>query len=327
MALAFRHRAEFGLSGYLSTAIITRAPWAFLHTAPRRITSVRYNRRVETMTDERADHPRSFQGEALEGSDFTGSDLRSADFSNADLRSASFREAALGVRPAIGAVILGLGMVFAVAAGVAIGWAANGTTDRLSADAWDERAEGGSLILILILLVALILWRGLDTALKVVVVAYPVLIILNVAANLIWEEVEYVRIVNATALIIFLVLAIAAGIFGRVVGGVFGSWSIAVVAVLGGLASGEANGGISGIIVALCLVFIAKRAVRGDDRDASTRRMAQRLVRRWGTRFVGADLTGADFTGTNASRCDVRGATLQDVRWDPDHARPVDAPG
>jgi hypothetical protein len=282
------------------------------------------------MTDERADQPdidrRSFRGDPLEGADFAGADVRGADFSDADLRSASFRDADLGVRPAVGAVILGLGMVFAVAAGVAIGWAVNGTTDRLSADAWDERAEGGSLVLLLILLVALVLWRGLDAALKVVVIVYPVVVILNVAANLIWEEVEYVRIVNGTALITFLILAVAAGIFGRVVGGVFGSWSIAVVAVLGGLASGEANGGIAGIVVAVFLVFIAKRAVRGDDRDASTRRMAQRLVRRWGTRFVGADLTGADFTGTNASRCDVRGATMQDVRWDPDHPQPVDAP-
>jgi uncharacterized protein YjbI with pentapeptide repeats len=48
------------------------------------------------------------------------------------------------------------------------------------------------------------------------------------------------------------------------------------------------------------------------------------LVRRWGTRFVDADLTGADFTGTDAIRSDARGATVNDVIWDPDHARPLD---
>jgi hypothetical protein len=202
----------------------------------------------------------------------------------------------------------------------------SGTTDRLSSDAWDEVAEGSSLVLILVILVAVIVWRGLDFALKVVAIAYPVLVVVNVVANLIWEEVEYVRIARATALIAFLVLAVGVGILGRVIGGVFGSWSIAVVAVLGGLASGRAHGGVAGIVVALCLVFIAKRAVRGDARDTSVRRVAQRLVRRWGTRFVDADLTGADFTGADASRCDVRGATLLDVRWEPEHARPVDAP-
>jgi uncharacterized protein YjbI with pentapeptide repeats len=74
------------------------------------------------------------------------------------------------------------------------------------------------------------------------------------------------------------------------------------------------------------LVVISKRAVRGDPRDRTLRRLAHRLVRRWGTRFVEADLTGADFTGTDASRCDVRGATLVDVTWDLEHALPVDMP-
>jgi uncharacterized protein YjbI with pentapeptide repeats len=79
-------------------------------------------------------------------------------------------------------------------------------------------------------------------------------------------------------------------------------------------------------VVAVSLVIISKRALRGDDRDRSIRRVVHRFVRRWGTIFADADLTGADFTGADAGRCDVRGATLLDVRWDPEHARPVDAP-
>jgi hypothetical protein len=273
---------------------------------------------------------RSFCGQALEGADFAGADVRGADFTGADLRSASFEEADLGVRPAIGVTFLAVGMLLAVAAGATIGWAVNGTMSRLASDAWDEQAEGASLVLLLVIFVAVMLWRGIDVALKAVVIVYPVLLVLSVAANLIWEEVEYLRIARATALIVCLILAVGAGIFGRVIGGVFGSWSIAVVAVLGGVASGRVNGGVVGIMVAGCLVFIAKRAVfgavQGDDRDASVRRLAQRLVRRWGTCFVDADLTGADFTGANAGRCDVRGATLLDVQWDPEHTQPVDAP-
>jgi hypothetical protein len=38
----------------------------------------------------------------------------------------------------------------------------------------------------------------------------------------------------------------------------------------------------------------------------------------------GDDLPGADFTGTDPVRCDARGATVDDVTWDPDHARPLD---
>ena len=57
----------------------------------------------------------SFRGQDLEGGDFSGRDLRGADFTGANLRSASFREATIGVPPRVGVVILGLGLLVAVA--------------------------------------------------------------------------------------------------------------------------------------------------------------------------------------------------------------------
>lgn len=281
------------------------------------------------MTDDTSDpaaDDRDFRGRALPGADFSGRDLRGADFTGADLREAGFADARLGVPPSIGVVILAAALLMAVAAGVAIGWAVSELRDRLSADQWDEVAEGGSVGFVLVLFVALILWRGFDTAIKVVAVAYVALVIVNVIVNLIWDDVEWFALARATALVIFLGLAVVAGILGRVSGGVFGSWSIAIVAVAGGLASGQANGGAAGIVVAVLLVVISKRALHGDDRDRTLRRLVHVLVRRWGTIFVDADLTSADFTGTDPGRCDVRGATLTGVRWDPDGPLPVDLP-
>ena len=75
-----------------------------------------------------------------------------------------------------------------------------------------------------------------------------------------------------------------------------------LVAVLGGLAAGQSNGGIAGVVVAVSLAVISKRAVRGDPRDRTLRRVAHRLIGRWGTQFVDADLTGADFSGTDPAR-------------------------
>ena len=155
---------------------------------------------------------------------------------------------------------------------------------------------------------------------------YVAVLAVNIVANLLWDEVEWLVALRATALIVFLVLAITVGMLGRVIGGVFGAWSIALVAILGGLASGQADGGVGGIVIAVSLVLISKRALRGDQRDRTLRRIAHRLVGRWGTRFVDADLTGADFTGTDASRCGVKGATLEGVTWDPDQPLPLDMP-
>jgi hypothetical protein len=269
---------------------------------------------------------RTFQGHQLEGADFSGQDVRGVDFTGANLRSASFRDAAIGVPPRVGAVTLAAAILLSVGAGLGIGWAMDGVRDRVSAAAWDEVAEGVTLVAVLVILVVLIIWRGFDLAIRVSAITYVVVLAGNIVANLIWEEVEYVRIARATVLLALFALAVIVGILGRVIGGVFGAWSIAVVALLGGLASGRADGGMAGILVAASLVIISKRALRGDRRDHTLRLAAHRLVRRWGTRFVNADLTGADFTGTDSSRCDVRGATIVDVTWDTERPRPVDFP-
>ena len=263
-------------------------------------------------------------GQDLEGADFSGQDVRGVDFTEANLRSANFSDATLGVAPRVGVILLGIALLISLGAGVAIGWSVDGLRHRISADQWDEIAEGSSMAVILVVLVAVIIWRGFDLAFKVVVAVYFALLVINVVANLIWDEVEYVRTLRATAIVIFLVLAVAAGIFGRVVGGVFGSWSTAMVAVLGGLASGRFEGGLAGIVVAISLVTISKRAARGDPRDRALRREAHRLIHRWGTSFRDADVTGADFTGANVSLCDLRGATVVGVKWDPDQPAPLD---
>ena len=267
-----------------------------------------------------------FSGQQLEGADFIATDVRGASFDGANLRSASFHDAKLGVRPAIGVALLGLALAIAAISGLLIGWSLDDARSRLSADEFDQVAEGGSVILILVVLVVLIVWRGFSTAIRLVVVVYVVLLAINIIANFFLEEVEWVRAARATLLLAVLLAAVTAGILGRVIGGVFGSWSIAIVAVLGGLASGRANGGVAGIVVALSLVIISKRALRGDPRDRFLRGVAHRFTHRWGTSFVDADLTGVEFTGADASRADLRGAILDDVGWDSEQSPLLDAP-
>jgi hypothetical protein len=154
-------------------------------------------------------------GRDPEDADFSGKDLRGADFTGANLRAANFSNATLGVAPRVGVMLLVIGILISVGAGVAIGWSVDGLRHRISADRWDEVAEGSSVALILVILVAVIIWKGFDLAFKVVVAVYFTMLVINVVANLIWDEVEYVRMLRATAIVIFLVLAVAAGIFWK----------------------------------------------------------------------------------------------------------------
>ena len=276
------------------------------------------------MSDDRT-VAQSFRGGQFEGADFSGKDLRGTDFTGANLRSADFTNAKIGVPARVGAALLGVAILVAVACGVTIGWAVSEMRTRLTADEWDQVAEGGSIGITMLVLLGLIIWKGFDLALKVVAILYLVLVAINVIANLLADDFEWLVLVRGTALVVFLMLAIVAGMLGRIVGGVFGIWSVVLVAVLGGVATGQSNGGIAGVVVAVSLALISKRAVRGDQRDRTLRRIGHRLIRAWGTQFVDADLTGADFTGTDPIRCDARGATFDDVTWDPDYAIPVDA--
>ena len=64
--------------------------------------------------------------------------------------------------------------------------------------------------------------------------------------------------------------------------------------------------------------------MRGDPRDRTLRKEAHRLIHSWGTSFRDADVTGVDFTGADVSLCDLRGATVVGVKWDPDQPAPLD---
>jgi len=268
----------------------------------------------------------SFRDRTLDGVDLSGKDLRGADFTGASLRSARLVHARFGVAPRVGLVVLGTAMLATVIAGVTIGWAVDEIRAQIYGDQWDEAVTGGSLILVLLAFVVLMVWRGFDTAIRVTVGFYLFVLAGNVIANFVWDDVDWERALRGTFLLMVLFVSILSGILSRLIGGVFGSWSIALVAVLGGLATGRAHGGAAGIVVALSLVLISKRAVRGDQRDRTLRRLAHRLMARWGTRFVDADLSGADFSGTDASLCGVKGATLDGVTWDPEKPLPLDLP-
>lgn len=69
------------------------------------------------------------------------------------------------------------------------------------------------------------------------------------------------------------------------------------------------------MLIALCLVFVSKRALQGNPRDSGLLAGGPTPIRRFGTRFVGADLTDADFRGTSWRGADFHGAELPGAQW------------
>ncbi len=263
---------------------------------------------------------KSFATQSLQAANFEGADLRGANFTRADLSNASFRNARVGVPPGVGAVILVAALAFSVLFGVVAGLAIDAVRDRLYSPGWERPSGAVGILIILVVFVIVMFWKGIDAAIKTYVWTFAVVLAVSLVVRLIWGEIDIGVAARGVALALVLALAVVAGIVGRVVGGALGAWGIAVVAILSGLAAGRAQGGLAALVISVSMVLISKRALRGDDRDHSVRKLAHRIVDRWGTRFVRADLTGADFSGTDATHCDVADATLDGVRWEPGQA-------
>jgi hypothetical protein len=216
-------------------------------------------------------------------------------------------------------------MAAAAGAGVLIGLAVGGTRERLFSGNPDEVMVAGVVIATLIILVAMVLWRGFGMAFKVAAIVYVGLVAGTMIANLIWEDVEWQAVIRATLVVLALVLGIWADVISHLMVGLFGRWALAGMTVLGALASGQVEGGLAGIVLAFSVTHFTHRVERGDLRDVGLLAFAYRLVRRSGTRFVDADLTDSDLRGVDMSKCDVTGATLEGAMWEPGRMLPGDA--
>ncbi len=204
----------------------------------------------------------------------------------ADLSNASFRQARLGVSPAAGAIILAGSLLVSVAFGVTAGLAIDAVRDRLSSPGWERPSGAVGILLVLFVFLIVMFWKGIDAAVKAYLWTFAVLFVASVVVRLIWGQIDIALAARGVGLALVLVVAVISGVVGRVVGGALGAWGIAVVALLSGLAAGRAQGGLAALVISVSMVLISKRALRGDSRDVTVRKVANRIVDRWGTRLI-----------------------------------------
>ncbi|MGB5186701.1 MAG: pentapeptide repeat-containing protein [Acidimicrobiia bacterium] len=273
------------------------------------------------MTDQSNYHGQDLRGESfaganLDGADFTEADVRAVDFAKASLVDADFTNARIGVKPLTGVLILVGAMLVSIAAGVVVGLLADGMEQRITSSEWQDLLGGILLLALIVLFFYMLLKHGIVRALKIFLVVVIIAVAVDFIVVEIFGEPRYRDGLPVIGLILMFGPAAVAGIMGRIVGGVFGGWAIAVVSVIGGLAAGRVNGGLAAIVVTVVLMLVAKRALKADDRDLLSRRLAQRIMARRGTNFTGADLTRANFAGTALTQADLSEAVLDGAVWD-----------
>ena len=143
-------------------------------------------------TDHRNENLRrkSFETQSLPAANFEGADLRGADFTMADLSNASFRNARFGVPPSIGAAILAGSIALSLAFGVVAGFAIDAVRNRLYGEGWERTSSAAGILIILVVFVVVLFWKGLDVAIRTYLWTFAVVLGASLVVRLIWGQVD-----------------------------------------------------------------------------------------------------------------------------------------
>jgi hypothetical protein len=275
-------------------------------------------------------------GQDLTGQDFTGADLRGAalteamaeqvcfrradlrgaDLSHARLAGSDFTGARLGLRPVASVVLFVAALAVAAGAGVIIGLAIADVRELARTPGWDNAARGVGFVLVTALFLGVLWVRGLRLAVRVLLVCLAVLLLTSAVVTTLVGRFEASVAFRLAALVVLLAVLFVVGMVGRMIGGSYGAAALMVVALIGGVSSGQAGGGIAAVLVAMTMVIFAKRALRDEKQDRPIQQLTHRIVTARGTRFTGADLRGATFAGTRIAHTDATEALCEGVILD-----------
>lgn len=251
----------------------------------------------------------SFKGKGLSGADFSEADIRSTNFAGAILEGVNFARAKAGLQKRWVVVQVILTFIISSVTGALSGFAGAYTGIFLSPQGIQDYSPiPGSLTLtVLVISFISIIYRGYTVR------AFGMILIVGAVA---------VTIVGAVG--VSGVVAVASASTGAVAiaGAGISTFLVAVVgAIVGAIAGSEAiadgiTGSIGGSIAAMMLsIYVAWRALRGDEQFALVRTFGVAFGAIGGTSFRGADLTAANFTGATLKSTQLMQAKLIHACW------------
>jgi hypothetical protein len=160
------------------------------------------------------------------------------------------------------------------------------------------------------------IWIGLFKAIKRVLVF---MILLTIILGLVAYLTGYGTGIGALKSLLSLVLIglmFLAGTISRAVAGTFASGVLFLAVAMAGAMFGKSMGGGFGTVVAaLACAVISKRALNQKFRHSAVRKIALFIGTYLGTSFKGADLTKADFTDAVLQNTNFMNSKRQGVDW------------
>ena len=290
----------------------------------------------EVLRKYRAGH-REFQGVNLRGQSFKGQDLSGADFSEADIRSTNFTDATL-IGANFSGAKCGLQRHWATFL-VILSWLLAGISGYVSILPaalislifyYPNKIPGFISLIVVSLFLIISIIQGIGSASVVVafVFAFVMAVVIivpggrEVGSSFLLPGIGVVAgpVLGTVAVAILETRAVKRLVPIVGIGAVTGAFASLGIGVLtetfSNLERGDfviaATGAVAVVLISL---FLARRALRGDERDAWVRFFAIAFAATGGTNFQDANLTDANFTGARLKSTDLRKATLTRVRW------------
>jgi len=255
-----------------------------------------------------------FKGKDLSGADFSGADIRSTNFIHAILKESNFSQAKAGLQKRWTIFLMALSLLLSGISGFFSGVVGYLIALIFDSSSFDNQLSGWVSLVVLSIIVAVILRRGITAGAVAVAVAVAVAFAVAVAV----AGAGAVAVAGAFTGAFAVAVAVAGA--GAFAGTVAFAFAVAVAVAVAGagavaVAVAGAGAGAGAVVLTLVSAYIGWRALKGDARDDWVQSVAVAFAAVGGTSFRGADLTDANFTQAQLKSTDLRRATLMRTNW------------
>src|SRR5688572_26871572 len=258
----------------------------------------------------------SFENGDLRYANFSGSDLRGANFSGANLTGADLTKIKTGI-PTIETIWIFIAALLVSLLSGYMAFLTGATVHAMLASKVNEiRAAGIISSVMIILFIALSLWKGVGNAfirLIVPVSLFALVIGIVSYASGFGNGSAMLQLITSLLLV---VVMFAVGTTARAAAGSLSNILFLIVALSGGIFGRNIGGGIGTVIMALACMQISKRALSGAKGFEALRKVAFYFTRKFGTSFHHAKLVAANLSNSKLRSTDFSGADTTLTQWD-----------
>ncbi|MDE5084876.1 MAG: pentapeptide repeat-containing protein, partial [Trichodesmium sp. St18_bin1] len=277
----------------------------------------------------------SFEGKNLSDADFSFADIRGTNFRGANLTGARFCGAKAGVQKRwVVLLLLGVFLLVAISAILSV------FTSYMISQIFDSSRIENQVFGWISLIVSIVFWiilfyNRIENVAVAVAVAFAVVstgagagavavafagagaVAVAVAGAVAFAGAVAVAVAFAVAFAVAIAVAVAFAVAGSiaVAVAVAGAGAGAAAVVAGAGAGALAGAGAVAVVQTLLSIYVAYRAMKGDEKYALVRNIAIAFAASDGTSFRDANLTDADFTNATLKSTDFRGSNITRTCW------------